>query len=704
LTGITSFSYSIAALAFLLLTVLLSTTWRGRAHGRALSLAAALTAVSNAVLAWQALQPTPWSVLTDSVEIVHNGGWSAFLIILIGHFQDKDSRLPMRLRPSLVLIVLFYLLFFGATVLGKLEFEFLTETGLMPSAAARIGVAVLGMLLVEQLYRNKPEQERWAIKFACLGIGGMFVYDFYLYSDVMLFHRVNPDIWAARGAVNALTVPLIAASVMRSASWSTELAVSRRIMFHSAALFGSAIYLLAMGSAGYYLRYVGGSWGSVMQVTFLFGALVLLVGILFSGSFRAWLRVFISKHFYSYNYDYREEWLRFTGTLSRAGPGLGDRVIQAVAALVESPAGLMWVRRESGLFEPAANWHVAPATASEPADSSFCRFLDSKQWVVDLHEYQDWPAKYDDVPMPAWLLDYPRGWLWVPLMMQGRLFGFMLLMAPRSAIKLNWEVIDLLKIAGSQAASYLAQYEAANALMVARQFESFNRMSTFVVHDLKNLVSQLSLLMSNAERHKDNPEFQQDMLETVNYSVQKMKLLLQKLSRSVAPERAAALSIEHLVKQAVALKAGFQPQPVLSVTDPGLTVLADRERLERVIGHLIQNAIEATARDGQVGIELARRGAAVLIRITDSGEGMSEEFIRERLFKPFETTKSAGMGIGVFESQEYILELGGELAVTSVPGQGSSFTIMLPLLKHRAHEAHEAHTINQAACLPKDLR
>jgi putative PEP-CTERM system histidine kinase len=694
LTSITSFSYTIAALAFLLLSVLLSTTWRGRAHGRALTLASALTALSNALLAWQAVQPTSWSVLTDSFEILRNAGWSAFLIILIGHFQDKDSRLPLRLRPSLVLIVVFYLLFFGATAIGLLELESIIEAGLMPTAAGRIAVAVLGMLLVEQLYRNKPEQERWAIKFACLGIGGMFVYDFYLYSDLMLFHRINPEIWAARGAVNALTVPLIAVSVMRSASWSTELAVSRRIMFHSAALFGSAIYLLAMGSAGYYLRYFGGSWGSVMQVTFLFGALVLLVGVLFSGTFRAWLRVFISKHFYSYNYDYREEWLRFTGTLSRHGPGLGDRAIQAIAALVESPAGLMWVRRDSGLFEPAASWQAAPATLTEPADSPFCSFLARTEWVVDLHEYEEWPAKYDGVQMPEWLQTFARGWLVVPLVMQGQLFGFMLLMEPRSAIKLNWEVIDLLKIAGKQAASYLSQYEAANALMVARQFESFNRMSTFVVHDLKNLVSQLSLLMSNAERHKDNPEFQKDMIETVNYSVQKMKLLLQKLSRSVAPENATALSIERVVKQAVALKAGFEPQPVLTVLDPGLTVRADWERLERVVGHLIQNAIEATAKDGRVEIELARRGAAVLIRITDSGAGMSEEFIRERLFKPFETTKSAGMGIGVFESQEYIQELGGELAVTSVPGEGSSFTITLPLLKN---QTREAHTINQAA-------
>ena len=689
--SIISFSYSVAALAFLLLSLLLLTSWRGRAHGRILALASTITAVSSALLAWEGLSDNPWSVLTDSFEILRNGAWSAFLIMLLGHFRDPDSKLPYQLRSTLLLIGGFYLLLLGATMAGQLDLSLIGGLGLMPSIAARVGVAVLGMLLVEQLYRNKPEQERWAIKFACLGIGGMFAYDFYMYSDAMLFRKVNPEIWAARGAVNALTVPLIAISVARSTSWSSELAVSRRVMFHSAALFGSAIYLLTMGSAGYYLRYVGGSWGSVMQVTFLFGALILLIGILFSGTFRSWLKVFISKHFYSYNYDYREEWLRFTSTLSKHGPGLGDRAIQAVAALGESSGGLMWIRRESGQFEPAASWQLPPSTVIEPADSPFCQFLDAKQWVVDLQEYQDAPAKYDDLAMPAWLMAYPRARLVVPLTMQGRLFGFVLLLEPRSAIKLNWEVIDLLKIAGSQAASYLAQHDAANALLVARQFESFNRMSTFVVHDLKNLVSQLSLLMSNAERHKNNPEFQQDMIETVNYSVQKMKLLLQKLSRSVAPEHPAALSIERLLKQAVALKAAFEPQPVLTITDPGLTVLADWERLERVVGHLIQNAIEATARDGKVEIELARQGESVLIRITDSGEGMSEEFIRARLFKPFESTKSAGMGIGVFESREYIQELGGTLEVISAPEHGSTFNIILPLLKQ------EAQTINQAA-------
>lgn len=684
MTSIATFSYSTAALAFLLFSLMLITRWRSRPLARVLAVAALSSCAWSAMLAWQATRLADWSVWSDCAEIVRNGAWSAFLILLIGNLRSERSRWPWRLQGWIVAIAAFYLLFLAGAAFRVWEMPFLSRLVALPSVTARVGIAILGIVLVEQLYRNRPAQDRWALKFACLGIGAMFAYDFYLYANTMLFHQIDSDIWAARGIINALTVPLLGASMARSKSWASELVLSRRVMFHSAALFGSAIYLLAMGSAGYYLKYVGGSWGTVMQVAFLFGALILLMVILFSGTFRSWLKVFISKHFYSYNYDYREEWLRFTRTLSEDGPGLGVRTIQAVAELVESPGGVLFVRRESGLCEPDSYWQVPVSSASEAADSPFCQFLESKQWVIDLQEYVDDPAMYGHLALPDWLSGFARRRLVVPLIMQGKLSGFVLLMQPRSRVALNWEVIDLLKIAGNQAASYLAQQEAANALMVARQFESFNRMSTFVVHDLKNLVSQLSLLIPNAEKHRNNPEFQRDMLDTVNHSVQKMKLLLQKLSRSESPEHLAPLAVDKVLAQAVALKAAFEPHPVIDIADAGLKVLADRERLERVLGHLIQNAIEATPKDGKVLVSLKRHADGALITIADTGEGMSEEFIRERLFKPFETTKSAGMGIGVFESREYIDELGGQLEVTSAPGAGTTFHITLPLYSTQA--------------------
>ncbi|MBC7573510.1 MAG: PEP-CTERM system histidine kinase PrsK [Herminiimonas sp.] len=680
LTNIALFSYGSTAVAFFVLTILLLTRWRGNVHGVVMTFACVTTAIWATVIGLLTMAGSPMTLLSDLLEILRNACWTLLLVRLMGPFKAGKPHTVGNFKWSVIGIAALYVLMLLATLDAyRLFGQPLGLANALTSTVGHIAMAVVGMLMVEQLYRNTPAEARWAIKFACMGMGGLFAYDFYLYSDAMLFRLVNAEIWVARGAINALTAPLIALSVARNPKWSLGIAVSRRVAFHSVALFGSAIYLLTMSAAGYYLRYFGGSWGSVMQGVFLFGALLLLVAVLFSGTFRSWLKVFISKHFYSYGYDYREEWMRFTRTLSDDGRDLTERTIQAVANLVESPGGALYVSREGGQCELAGQTHLPDAAMSEPLSSAFCEFLQAKQWVIDLAEYRDYPENYDSVPLPDWLMQMANAALIVPLILHGGLTGFIVLVQPRSRIVLNWEVTDLLKIAGNQAASYLTQQESARALMVARQFESFNRMSTFMVHDLKNLVSQLSLMVANAERHKDNPEFQRDMLETVDLSVQKMKLLLQKLARGTAVEPPSRVRLDKLLQEAVANKTAVEPKPVLELIDADLMVTANTDRLARVIGHIIQNAVEATPRDGRVTVRLIAWHAEAIIECIDTGCGMSEEFIRERLFQPFESTKSAGMGIGVFESREYIQELGGRIEVSSRPGAGTTFRIVLPL-------------------------
>ncbi len=673
-------SYASCAAGFLVLSILLLTRWRTHANIGATAVAAIVTTLWAAAVAVNTLSTAPLFLVNDLLELCRDAAWTYLLIQLHGAFKTDRPPSLANLKTSVKASAGLYLAVMVGTCYVYLQQGDANRTlVLLSGILGRVALAVIGMLMVEQLYRNAPTRERWGIKFACMGIGGMFAYDFYLYSDAMLFRGLNVEIWIARGAINALTVPLIALSAARNRKWSLALSVSRRAMFHSVALFGSATYLLAMAGAGYYLRFFGGSWGNVMQGAFLFGAVLLLIVVLFSGAFRAWLKVFISKHFYSYGYDYREEWLRFTKTLSEGGPQIAERAVHAVAALVESPAGALYLSRESGNCELVANWNLPLGDGAVALDTPFCRFLKTRQWVIDLQEMQESPERYDDVAPPACLEQAASAWLVVPLILRNDLCGFVVLAQPRSKLVLNWEVTDLLKVAGSQAASYLAQQESANALMVARQFESFNRMSTFIVHDLKNLVSQLSLMVANAEKHKDNPEFQRDMLETVDFSVQKMKLLLQKLARGTTVETPMRLHIDKLLKQAIAVKSAADPKPQLEIIDADLMVFANPARLERVIGHVIQNAVEATPKDGQVSVRLLKWHDEVVVECTDTGLGMDENFIRERLFKPFESTKSAGMGIGVFESREYIHELGGRIEVHSQKPGGTTFRIILPL-------------------------
>lgn len=689
LTSVASLSYAISAAAYLLLAVVLMTNWRGRLFGIALTAACIITSAWSALIAYQLASGSLISLNSDVLEIFRNASWTILLLFLLGPFQKSNNNTSFRLKPSALIIVALYLIHLFVTAYNSWNYSPL-QGGIdfANGIVARVALAVVGMLLVEQYYRNTIAKERWSIKFLCLGIGGMFAYDFYLYSDAMLFRKLDTEIWAARGIVNALIVPLIAVSVARNPKWSLGISVSRSVMFHSATLFGSAIYLLIMSAAGYYLRFFGGSWGVIVQVAFLFVTVILLASILFSGAIRSWLRVFISKHFYNYNYDYREEWLRFTRTLSMDGQGLGERSIQAVAALVESPGGVLLRSREFSSLEITAHWNMPNVNVSDPLNTLFCDYLEKTQWVIDLQECANDPEKYGNISAPQWLVMNPKAWLVVPLILHGKLFGLVVLAQARSKIILNWEIIDLLKIASSQAASYLAQKESADALMIARQFEAFNRMSTFVVHDLKNLISQLSLLLSNSEKHKNNPEFQKDMLETLDLSVQKMKLILHKLSRGSTEEIKDPIQIFKLLQHTVELKSAFEPKPQLVVANTDAMILANWDRLERVIGHLIQNAIEATPKEGKVTIRIEQRDDSVIIEIKDTGQGMSDEFLRDHLYKPFESTKSAGMGIGVFESREYISELGGQLEVSSSTVSGTTFKVILPQYKQVKDAGH----------------
>lgn len=678
----TVLSYSTAAIFFLFLFILLITSWRGRLYGILLAAACLISAIWAAAIAalfyWDQLD----FKFIQLLEILRNASLTLFLVTLLNPFQtdNKTSTNLLRINPAITAIALFYLACLGQIIISD-------ATGFDPNQPSSpfvyipwVAMALIGIILVEQYYRNTPDAQRWGIKFICLGIGGLFVYDFYLYSDALLFIKISPDIWAARGLINTLTVPLIALSAARNPKWSVGISVSRHILFYSSALFGAAIYLLLMAAAGYYLRFSGGTWGTVFQLTFLFGAIILLTTVLFSGTTRSWLKVFISKHFFSYSYDYREEWLRFTRTLSEEEVELRVRIIQSLAQLVESPAGGLWFKSEqSHLYQPIACWNMAYIDAIARQDSHFCRFIQEKAWIIDLYQYQTNPEQYAAMILPDWLPTIPKARWVIPLILHKELQGFVVLTEPRSAIDFNWEVRDLLKVAGNQAASYLAQHEAARALSTARQFESFNRMSTFIVHDIKNLIAQLTLLLANAEKHKNNLEFQQDMLDTVTLSINKMKRMLEKLSNGGVHEEENSLLLDELLQRIVASKSFYQPKPTLNIIDANLSAQADTIRLERVLGHLIQNAIEATPKNGFVEIRLKQQTEQVVIEIEDNGHGMNEQFIHEKLFVPFESTKTAGMGIGVFESKEYVESIGGKLQVTSQEARGTIFSVILPL-------------------------
>jgi putative PEP-CTERM system histidine kinase len=549
-----------------------------------------------------------------------------------------------------------------------------------------LGLAVLGLVLAEQVFRNTEPDARWSTKPLCLGLGTIFAFDLYLYAEAVLLGRLDPDARAIRPLVHLLLVPFVFMAVRRTADWSRGLQVSRRAVFYSTALLLAGGYLLFIAAVGYYVRYFGGDWGRALQIGLIFASAVALLTLILSASLRARVRVFIGKHFFSYRYDYREEWLAFTAALaSNTSPqGVGVLVVRALANLLECPAGSLWTRDPTGAhYQQTASWNVPQLDTQLPVDSSLPAFLQARAWLIDVDEYRRSPAAYEQLSLPPWLLDSDKAWTLIPLLEGEQLLGWVMLAPPRTPVELDWETRDLVKTASRQAAGYLAQMQATEALLESRKFDAFNRMSAFVVHDLKNIVTQLSLMLKNAQRLKDNPEFQQDMLLTVESSLERMRRLMLQLREGAAPpEGARGVDLKGVVAK-LAQRAAETGRSIEVQVDGQPATRGHEDRLERVLGHLVQNALDATPASGRVWLKVGRYSGQVRVEIGDNGQGMSEDFVRTKLFKPFSSTKRSGMGIGSYESAQYIREIGGSIEVDSAPGRGTVMAILLPLLDVR---------------------
>jgi len=685
MTALIAFGYGLAALLFALLTLLLLTSWRGRLQGGLLVLATLVSALWASALAVQSGFGGLSGELLWAAESMRGLVWIAFLGGLIMPMLDVTRGYGrfMRLVRNAAL---------GLCVLLALPIEDLHRiAGELPSwldlvvvrFLGHLLVAVVGLALIEQLYRNMPPDQRWGIKHLCLGLGAMFAYDFALYSDALLFMRMDLHLSGARGLVNALILPFVAVSAARNPQWSISLFVSRKAAFHATSVVGSGVYMLLMASVGQYLKVYGGEWGPVLQIVFLFAAGLILFALLFSGQLRARLHLLLGRHFHRSRYDYRDEWLRLVSTLAGrdSESHLFERVVRALGEIVESPAGLLWLCQASGHCSAVAGWNrQVPRGCGAMRAKSVMEFFRARAWIANLQdELDDERPPGEPLAVPPCLRSMEDAWLAIPLVHDDALQGVVVLSRPRARTLLDWEDLDLIKTAAGQASGYLAQYLAAKALAEHRQFEGFNRVSAYVIHDLKNLIAQLSLVARNARKHADNPEFLADAVKTIENSVSKMNRLMAQLQSAVSGGKALSVELARLLAEVVRERSAQPPAPRLDVGDDPCWVEVEVDRLSAVIGHVVQNAQDATPPDGEVVVRVRGAGGQAIVEIRDNGSGMDEAFVKDRLFQPFYSTKGlTGMGVGAYECRDFVESVGGSVEVQSSPGQGTCFTIMLP--------------------------
>jgi putative PEP-CTERM system histidine kinase len=681
-------SYLIGSVAFLLLALPIWKHWNRQWQGGLLLLASVTTLGWTAAVAGHIGIGSLWvpARVAAALELLRSLAWIGFLISLIYSRRQTGSGTTGVARrllvPAAVLVI-----GLAATLLWPAGPRFYPLT--VPPLFG-ILLAIGGILLTETLFRNSTADERWHVKFICLATGIVFAYDLLFHANTVLFGGIDLVLFQARGAIQALVAVLLAVSAVRNRMWQSNISLSRQVVLRSTTFVASGIYLILMAAISYGLRDIDHLRGPVIQVVFFVGAIAVLLVVLFSGTSRAYLKVLVNKHFFKDKYDWRDEWLRFMQTLSatQEATSLEQRAITAIANVVESPGGAMWLH-DGKRYTLVSHWNLADLDFELGEDDPLPVFLNETGMVTDLDEARAGSEPYETITIPEALAMHPRAWLLVPLLHRS-LLGFVVLARPRAPKALGWEDYDLLKTIGRQTASYVAERQTAEALDEARQFELFNRRFAFVVHDMKNLLSQLSLVSSNFQRFGDNQEFRKDVVQTLGDASAKIKRILERLNmprHEVA--RDSISTVAPLLERLMEKKKSEVATLRFHCEAPDATVFGDSDGLETILDHLIQNALDAVEPEGAVDVALKRNGGEVVIEVIDDGPGMEKDFVRNELFKPFHSTKSHGMGIGAYQCRTYARDLGGDLQVMSEPGRGTTMRMTLPRAQDEAAESAE---------------
>jgi putative PEP-CTERM system histidine kinase len=422
-----------------------------------------------------------------------------------------------------------------------------------------------------------------------------------------------------------------------------------------------------------------------------------LIGIMLlasSQSARSLLNRTVVQHFFADRYDYRRQWLACIETLSGTGSderaALHARAIRAVADVVDSPNGVLFLREGGvGAFAWAGSWNM-PAGTLLPSEHPVVLATREGEWIVTLDRLE--PGILGAPPLEQ----LGKLWLAIPLLHHKQLVGIVILGPPRVPFRLDQEVFDLLRILGRQVATYIAEQRATQVMVQTRDLHDYSKRFAFVAHDIKNVSSQLALLLRNAEHHISNPEFQKDMLETVGASVQKITNLLRRLEAPEADRAPAALTPVPRLETLVGTYRRVR-HATLTLEHDGstATVAMSPDAFDTAVTHLLNNAVEASP-GLPVRIDVRHEANRVVIDIIDTGPGMPPEFIRDQLFTPFSTRKQGGTGIGAFQARELLREAGGDLVVISEKGFGTTMRLVLARADEPAPGGLQRATLEEA--------
>ena len=630
------------------------------------------------LLDWLALNPTEDVLVLERWRLAAQGtaiwAWVGFSLVFARAYQDTP---PSRLQISL---------FAAATAMPLIPVILSANELIIPTTRdvpwsiplTTVGFYhQIGMLLavlvclynLEATLANATHVRRWRIKFFVLGIMALLASQFLAASEGVLYRSLDLSVNPTRQVGLILGALLMGYSLITRGG-EEKIVFSRRLAFKSLVLFAAGLYLVGIGVTGHITRFFGGLNGPTMMMALSLIGGVGLFAVLLSETLRRKANLALRKYFYKDKYDYRIQWLDFTRRLATVHQrhDLYQAVLLGFCENLGMGQGALYLRGPDGReFVPVHHWEMDKAISPLPADHPFSQPLPDSLPVRDLRKAPPAP--------PA-----PSASFLVPLMQNQNYEGFVLLDRPfNTDEEYDEEDFELMEALAHQASLAIFNMRLVDELAAAREMEVMGKVSSFVLHDLKNLVYTLSLILENAKSYIQEPEFQRDLLTSLGNTVSKMNLLISQL-RGLPTQESLHREDVDLLDLARESAQSLHNDSFQVKGDP-VPAVVDREEMHKVLVNLFRNAQEASQGKNPVVVEVGHQGQPY-VKVSDSGCGMNEDFIRKHLFVPFTTTKSKGMGIGLYQSKQIVEAHGGRLEVESHPGLGSTFTVLLPDTQH----------------------
>jgi len=548
--------------------------------------------------------------------------------------------------------------------------------------------AVLVLMNLERTFRASVGTMRWRIKFMIVGLGVLFAVRVYTTSQALLFRGLDVSLDGVNSVALVVACLLIGGSLLRSYRFDVSVYPSHSFLSNSLTALLAGIYLFIVGVFAKVVTFLGGDTAFPLKAFVILLALVLLTVLLLSERVRLLTRRFVSRHLQRPLHDYRLVWRRFTeGTASRVDQlELCRAIVKLTAEVFQALSVTIWLvddTRERLAFG-------ASTSMSDTAGSDLKPLRAEAAEVMQALRNRSAPVNIDRSP-ESWAVRL-RGWhprqfraggdrVVVPMISNGELLGLIALGDRVGGIPFSGQDFDLLKCVGDQAAASLRTAQLSQELLRAKELEALQNMSAFFVHDLKNTASTLNLMLRNLPIHFDKPAYRQDALRGISQTVNHLNDLIERLSllRHGLQMQLAESDLNEVVSQAV---AGWARTPDVDLVQ-NLAALPrlymDREQMGKVVTNLVLNATQAVSGNGRVCLETAHRNGWVVLTVADNGCGMSPEFLNQSLFRPFQTTKKKGLGIGVFQSRMIVESHGGRIEVESELGKGTTFRVLLPV-------------------------